>query len=91
MIIIDGAALVNIPKPAMFETFDDYASMFVKHIRRKLVGYVCRVDIAFDVYRPDNLKTTTRRKRGKGTKKQVEGRKKLPANWPKFLRENDKT
>ena len=41
------------------------------------------------MYRPDSLKTTTRRKRGKGTKKQVEGRKKLPANWPKFLREND--
>ena len=36
MITIDGAALVNILKPAMSETFDDYASMFKEHIRRQL-------------------------------------------------------
>ena len=68
VIIIDGAALVNILKPAMPETFDDYASMFMEHIRRQFVGSVCRVDIVFNVYRPDSLKTTTRRKRGNGTR-----------------------
>ena len=72
MIIIDGAALVNILKPAMSETFDDYASMFMEHIKRQFVGSVCRVDIVFDVYRPDSFKTTTRRKRGKGTRRRVE-------------------
>ena len=40
MIIIDGAALVNILKPAMSETFDDYASMFMEHIRRQFVLFV---------------------------------------------------
>ena len=39
-------------KSAMSETFDDYASMF----RRQFVGSVCRVDIVFDVYRPDSLR-----------------------------------
>ena len=65
---------------AVSETFDDYASMFTEHIRRQLVGSVCRVDIVFDVYRPDSLKTTRRRERGNGTRRRVEARKKLPAN-----------
>ena len=56
-IIIDGAALVNILKPAMSETFDDYASLFMEHTRRQFVGSVCRVDITLDVYRSDSLKT----------------------------------
>ena len=67
-------------KPAMSETFDDYSSMFIEHIKKQFVGSVCRVDIVFDVYRPDSLKTITRRKRGKGARRRVEGRKKLPAN-----------
>ena len=49
MITIDGAALVNILKPAMSETFDVCASMFMEYIRRQFVGSVCRVDIVFDV------------------------------------------
>ncbi|KAI0239957.1 hypothetical protein LSAT2_009333 [Lamellibrachia satsuma] len=61
----------------------------MENIRRQFVGSVCRVDIIFDVYRPDSLKTTTRRERGKGTRRRVEGRNKLHANWPEFLREND--
>ena len=76
MITIDGAALVNILKPAMSETFDDYASMFMEHNRRQFVGSVCRVDIVSTVYRPGSLKTTTWRKRGKGKKRRDEGRKK---------------
>ena len=56
MIIIDDAALVSILKPAMSETFNDNASMFMEHIRRQFVSSVCRVDIVFDVYRPDCLK-----------------------------------
>ncbi|KAI0217022.1 hypothetical protein LSAT2_031074 [Lamellibrachia satsuma] len=78
-------------KSAMSETFDDYAYMFIEHIRRKFVGSVCRVDIVFDMYRPDSFKTTRRRERGNGTRRQVECRKKLPANWTEFLRDNDNT
>ena len=80
MIIIDGAALVNILKRAVSETFDDYASIYIEHIRRQFFDYVCRVDIVFDAYRTDSLKTTTHSKRGKGTRSRVEGRKKFPAN-----------
>ena len=87
MIIIVGAALVNILKPAMSEMFNDYASMFMEHIRRQFVGSVCCVDIV--TLTPGSLNTTTRRKRGKGTRRRVYGQKELPANWPQFLREND--
>ena len=65
-IIIDGTALVNILKTATFEKFDDYASMFMEHIRRQLVDSVCHVDIVFDVYRHDSIKTTTREEREEG-------------------------
>ena len=80
VIIIDGAALVNILKPAMSETFDNYASMFMEHIRRQFVGYVCRVDIVIDMYTTDSLKIITQRKRGNRTRRRVEGRKKFSAN-----------
>ena len=80
MIITDGAALVNILNPAMSETFDDYASMFMEHTRRQFVGSASRVDIAIDAHRTDNLKTTTQRKRGKGTRRRVEAQKTFPAN-----------
>ena len=36
-IIIDGAA-----SSSMSETFDDYTSMFMEHIRREFVGSACR-------------------------------------------------
>ena len=74
--IIDGAALVNVLKPAMSETFDDDASMLMEHTRRQFVGSVCRVDITLDVYKSDSLKTedltaSRRRKRGRGTRSEL--------------------
>ena len=61
-----------INKPAMSETFDDYASMFMEHIMRQ-----------FQASRPPHGEIE-----GRG---QVECRKNLPANWPEFLRDNNKT
>ena len=75
MIIIDDAALINIIKYAMSETFDDYAFMYMEHIRSQFVDSAFRVDIITDVYRIDSLKTTTQRKRGKGIRRRVEGLK----------------
>ena len=80
MIIIDGAALVYILKPAMSETFDDYASMYMEHIRRQFISSVCRVDIVIDMYTTDSLKIITQRKRGNGTRRRVEGLKKSSAS-----------
>ncbi|KAJ8387985.1 hypothetical protein AAFF_G00147760 [Aldrovandia affinis] len=48
-----------------------------------------RTDIVFDVYRPSSLKAETRSKRGRGVRRRVTGKGKIPSNWRNFLREND--
>ena len=51
--------------------FNDYASMFMEHIRRSFVGSVCRVDIVLDMYRLGSLKTTTKRKNVRGQRNEL--------------------
>ena len=58
------------------------------YIREQFKGIVSRVDMIFDVYKNDSLKAATRKMRGQGTRIRVEGQKKVPGNWAKFLREN---
>ena len=46
-----------------------------------------RMDLVFDVYQPSSLKTRT--KRGRGVRRRVESKGKIPQNWQNFLRNND--
>ena len=48
-----------------------------------------RVDIVWDVYKKDSLKTTARTKRGKGIRRRVLPNSKIPGNWHSFLRVDD--
>ena len=75
MVVIDGAVIVNMMKPVAAKTFNDYASEFMNYIRKLFRGCVKRVDVVFDTYRQDSLKSATRVKRGKGTRMRVEGKK----------------
>ena len=86
MIILDGAAIVNMIKPGTSESFDDYILKIIEYIRKQFRGAVLRVDMVFDIYKKDSLKAVTRKKRGKGTRRRVEGKNKIPSNWPEFLR-----
>ncbi len=45
-----------------------------------------RVDIVWDEYIENSLKSQTRSKRGKGIKRKVESTSQLPSNWQAFLR-----
>ena len=45
-----------------------------------------RLDVEWDEYFPDNLKTEARSKRGKGTRRRVEPLNVVPPNWQQFLR-----
>ena len=45
-----------------------------------------RVDVVWDVYKEDSLKTQTRQNRGYGSRLRVESNTKVPANWNSFLR-----
>lgn len=86
VLVIDGSALINALPPRTSKTFDDYAR---EEIRTKLESYCDnykRVDIVFDLYQKDSLKSETRSKRGNGVRRRVEGSSRTPNNWKSFLR-----
>jgi len=57
---------VNMLQPGEAKTFLDYGNkVFLPYIQSQL-QHVSRLDIAWDVYRPDNLKADVRDKIGKG-------------------------
>lgn len=86
VIILDGAAVVNFLKPHAAKTFDDYAlKVFLPYIYNQLKR-ACRVDIIWDQYFDNSLKSQTRSKRGKGIRRRVEASSSLPGNWQEFLR-----
>ena len=89
MIILDGAAIVNMIKPGTSDSFNDYISTIMVYIRSQFSGEVARVDMVFDIYRKESLKAGTRQKRGKGIRRRVEGKNKVPGNWQEFLRMDD--
>jgi hypothetical protein len=86
VMILDGAAIVNMLAPGNAKTFSDYASqVFLPYITSQL-QHRSRVDIVWDEYLPDSLKADTRKKRGKGIRRRVEPYSSIPGNWQAFLR-----
>ena len=83
---LDGAAIINMMKPVGAKTFQDYAMLvFLPYIKAQLAR-VTRVDIIWDVYIPDSLKSTARENRGKGVRRRVAAATSIPGNWQEFLR-----
>ena len=56
-VILDGAAIVNMIKPGTCVTFDEYIALIMQYIRNQFKGSVRRVDMVFDVYLDDSLKS----------------------------------
>ncbi|KAG1674646.1 Pinin [Nymphon striatum] len=70
-VIVDGAAVVQILKPGTAKTFQDYSqNVFVPYIA-KLLAQVSRVDVVWDVYQQCSLKSSTRERRGTGSRRKV--------------------
>lgn len=87
--VLDGPALVHIWSPKTDKTFDEYAEKtFISNIRYLLTSCK-RVDVVFDRYFKESLKSATRQKRGAGARRKVSGSTKLPGNWNDFLRDDD--
>ena len=81
-IVLDGAAIKQMMKPAAAKTFDEYAQqVFIPYISSQLRS-VSRLDLVWD----DSLKGTARAKRGKDVRRHVVGKAALPGNWQNFLR-----
>ena len=84
--IIDGAALVHMLDPHKssipIRTFRDYSQLvFLPYIKHMLQDVV-RVDVVWDIYKKNSLKTQTRQDRGSG----VDNTTKIPINLKNFLR-----
>ena len=86
VIIIDGAAIVNMLRPGAAKTFSDYAKQVFSPYIKSQLHHVNRVDVVWDEYFPESLKAETRRKRGKGVRRRVEPSSAIPGKWKEFLR-----
>jgi len=85
-IILDGAVLVNMLKPIAWMTFNDYAAkVFLPYIEKQLER-TDRVDIVWDQYFEDSLKSETRKRHRQGIRCRVEACSNLRGNWQQFLR-----
>ena len=89
VIILDGAAVVNMLKPGTERTFSEYAThVFLTYITTQLQN-AQRVDVVWDEYVQGSLKSYTRSVRGKGSRRRVESSSTIPRNWQEFLRNED--
>ena len=89
VLILDWAPIVNMLKPGACQTFKDYVdNVFIKYLERQL-HRVSRIDIVWDVYKPDSLKSTAHSRQGKGVRRRVESRTRVPSNWQSCLREDE--
>ena len=71
--------------PGMAATFKDYADFVFKPYILKQFEVVQRVDVVWDVYLEDSLKSTARERRGAGGRRRVTSSSRRPKNWKSFL------
>ena len=69
MVILDGAAVVNMIKPRI--SFDWYVTQVMEYVRKQSRGDVQRVDMVFDESWKDSLKAAICSKRGKCIRRHV--------------------
>ncbi len=85
--ILDGAAIVQMMPPGCAKTFGQYSSLFVESVKKEFRSEsMRRIDVVFDRYFPDSLKSDTREKRGCGTRISVKANTPICNNWRQFLR-----
>ena len=85
--ILDGAAIVQMTPPESATTFGQYAQVFAENILKELKSDTLRrIDVVFDRYFPDSLKSDTREKRGTGARIAVKATTPICKNWRQFLR-----
>lgn len=85
--VFDGPAILHILPTAEAKTFNDYCNDVFLPWSESVLQNCSRVDIVWDVYKDGSLKESTREKRGKGIRRKVSGKAKLPTNFKDFLRD----
>jgi hypothetical protein len=85
-LVLDGAAIIQMLKPKLSRTCNDYAQyVFLPYILHQM-DKVSRVDVIWDAYFHNILKASTRAKRGSGQRRRVSDEALIPGNWQSFLR-----
>ena len=86
--VFEGSVLANLAKPKKNQTFEGYCiDMILPQIKKGVKEYsLKRIDIIFDPYPAISLKSTTREKRSKGSRRKVTKSPIEPTNWREFLR-----
>ena len=83
--VFDGAVVVQMLHPKTARTFQEYTqTVLLPYIQAQLQSSQ-RLDIVWDTYQPDSLKTATRENRGSGTRRRVAPTVTIPPNWTSFL------
>ncbi len=87
--IFDGPAVLHILPTSEVKTFDDYCNQVFLPWSDSVMQNCDRLDIVWDIYKPNSLKEATREKRGKGIRRKVSGKAKLPSKFKDFLRDSN--
>jgi hypothetical protein len=83
-VVLDGAAIIHMLKPDTTRRFDEYV-IFKPYISSQL-QHARRLDLVWDSYVTDSLKSTARAKRGMGVRSRVVGSAMTPAKRQTFVR-----
>ena len=85
-VILNGTVIVQMLPVKTSRTFEEYfATVFAPYIMKQL-GAGRRVDLVWDDYRSDSLKSSTREKRCCGQRRKVLPSTLMPSDWKGFFR-----
>ena len=72
-------------KPQSSTTFEEYVENELKPKIFSHFSHANRVDVVFDQYKSDSIKTGTRDDRGSGKRRKVAPNVRIPGDWKEFL------
>ncbi|KAE8751353.1 hypothetical protein FOCC_FOCC001924 [Frankliniella occidentalis] len=87
--IVDGGYIARLLTPGISVTFLEFRNrVFIPYLLQES-STVSRMDIVWDRYIVDSLKSMTRENRGEGCRTLVTSGTKIPKNWQDFLRNSE--
>ena len=88
VVVLDYALCVQMLKPQFCKNSMEYIEkIFLPYIKQSIEN-VQKLDLVWDEYIPNNLKASTRQKRGTGARRRVLPSM-VPRNWQEFFRLDD--
>ena len=87
VVVLDYALCVQMLKPQFCKNSMEYSEIFLPYIKQSIEN-VQKLDLVWDEYIPNNLKASTRQKRGTGARRRVLPSM-VPRNWQEFFRLDD--